>query len=193
MWTGDEQLACSAYGHTMQVLIDDEEPEVIQRFADRDILLLLVYRIGRREDRTLGRTVRVMKQVVSRRRDSRKFFSSHRQVLEGMIVAVLCKLIADLGRHERMGDTFGFEIMIEIRQVESDILADDIDCCTASERRVHVHHVRIETVRSVRRHFVSGMEVIIAMVPMTERHKVAVLELAAFGHARGAGGIKEDE
>ena len=177
----------------MQVLINDEEPEVIQRFADRDILLLLVYRVSGREDRTLGRTVPVMKQVVSRRRDSREFFSSHRQVLEGMIVAVLCKLIADLGRHERMGDTFGFEIMIEIRQVESDILADDIDCCTASERRVHIHHVRIETVGSVRRHFVSGMEVIIAMVPMTERHKVAVLELAAFGHACGAGGVEEDE
>ena len=177
----------------MQVLINDEESEVIQRFADRDILLLFVYRIGRREDGTLGRTVRVMKQVVSRRCDSREFFSSHRQVLEGMIVAVLCKLIADLGRHERMGDTFGLEVMIQIRQVQTDIFADDIDCCTASERRVHIHHVRVETVRSVRRHFVSCMEVIIAMVPMTESHEVTMLELAAFRHTGGAGGIKEDE
>ena len=79
--TGDEEFARCAYGHTVEILIDNEEPEVIQGFANRDILLLLVYRVRGGEDGTLGRTVRVMELVVSRRRDSREFFSSHRQVL----------------------------------------------------------------------------------------------------------------
>ena len=110
-----------------------------------------------------------------------------------MIVAVLRKLITHLGRHERMGDAFGIEVMIEIRQVQTDVFADDIDGGSACERRVHIHHVRIEAVGSIRRHFVSCMEVIIAMVPMTESHEVTMLELAAFRHTGGAGGIKEDE
>ena len=110
-----------------------------------------------------------------------------------MIVAVLRELITHLGRHERMGDTFCLEVMIEVGQVETDIFADDIDRCTASERRIHIHHVRVETVRSVSRHFVSGMQLVVTMIPMTERHKVTMLELATLWHAGRTRSIKEDE
>ena len=191
--TGDEQFACCAYGHTVQVFINDKEPEVIQGFADRYVLLLLMYRVGRCEDGTLSRTVGIMELIVSRWRDSSEFFSSNGEVTERVVVAVLRKLIPHLSRHERMGDAFSFEVMVQIRQVQTYILADDINGCSAGECRIHIHHVGIEAIGRVRRHFVPGMEIIIAMVPMTERYKVAVLQLAAFGHAGGATCIKEDE
>ena len=177
----------------MEVLIDDKEPDVIQRLANRDVLLLLMHRVRRGEDSTLGRTVRIMELVVSRRRKGREFLSSDRQMAERMVVAVLRELVADLRGHERMGDTFRLEIMIQVRQVQTDILADNIDGGTTRQRRVHIHHVRIEAVRSICRYLVSGMEIVVALVPMAERHEIAVLQLASFGHARRTGGIKQDE
>ena len=92
------------------------------------------------------------------------------------------ELIADLGRHERMGDAFGIEVTTEFRQVQTQVFRHDIDGCSAGEGRIEVHHAGIKAEGRVCRYFMALMQVVVALIPMTERHEVAVLELDTFGH-----------
>ena len=110
-----------------------------------------------------------------------------------MAVDVRSELITDLRGHERMCDAFGIEVPTKFRQVETQVFGDDIHGCTTGESGIEIHHTSIETERSIRCYFVSGMQVIVTLIPMTKGNEVTMLELNAFGDAGGTGGIKQYE
>ena len=110
-----------------------------------------------------------------------------------MVIKIHCKLTTYLRGHERMGDAFSIEVVVQIRQVQTDILADDIDRSATGQGRVHIHHACIETIAGIGCHLVLRLQVIVAMIPVTEGHKVAMLKLTALGRSRRTGGIKKDK
>ena len=183
MRTADPELTRGAERQTLAVGVHDEELEVIQRLADRYVLLVLADRIGRGEDRTLRRTVAVMQLVVGRRIERREGFAAHRYVEQRVTIDIRGELVTDLRGHERVRYALGIEVTTELRQVQTQVFRHDIDRCTAGERRIQIHHTGIETKAGVGCHLVSGMQVVVAPVPMAERHEVAVLEHHTLGHA----------
>ena len=110
-----------------------------------------------------------------------------------MILHIGDKLVAHLGGDKRMGDTLCIEIIIEVRQVQADVITNDVNASTAGQRRVHIHHAGIETVAGVRSHAVSCSQAIVTLIPMAESHQVAVLQLTTLRCSRRTRGIKHDE
>ena len=188
--TADEQFTHCADRQAVEFLVNNEQLQVIQRFADRGVLFELVHRIRRCEDRALRRTVAVMERVVGRRSDWQHFLSAHGQVFQAVIVAVHCELASYLRGHERVRHTFFVEVRIQVREVKPQVFGHDAHCRAAGESRIQIHHTCIEAERCVCRHLVGGLQVIVPVIPVAERYQIAVLEHHAFGHARRAGCIK---
>ena len=92
-----------------------------------------------------------------------------------------------------MGDGILFEVVVQGDKVETQFFGNDIDGSTAGQCGVHVHHAGIETITGIGCHMVLRLQVIELMVPVAERHKVAMGELASFGNASGTGGVEQDE
>ncbi len=134
-----------------------------------------------------------MHRVVRRRCESRKRFTTYGEVLEAVVFHVRGELEADLRGHERVRDTFLVEVAVEVRQVQTHVFGDDIDGRAGSERRIEIHHVCIKTEGRVGSDLIAGVQVVVALVPMTERHEVAMLKHHALGHAGGTTGVKEDK
>ena len=110
-----------------------------------------------------------------------------------MVVNTCGKHSAHLGCHKTMCDALALKVFIEGDDVEAYFLGDDMGGGSAGDGGIHVHHVGIETITGVGSHFVRGMEVVVALIPMAECHDVAMLYLAAFWSAGGAGGVEQDE
>ena len=92
-----------------------------------------------------------------------------------MVLDIGRELVAHLCGNERVCDALLVEIVIQVGQVETDVLADDVDTSTASKGRVEVHHASIEAITGVSGYLVVGSQAIIPLVPMAESHKVAML------------------
>ena len=90
-------------------------------------------------------------------------------------------------------DIVFFEIVVESYQVETYFLGNDVQCRATCESWVHIHHASIKTVAGIGCNATLGLEVIVAMVPVTKRHKVGMCELAAFGHTSRTARIEQDK
>ena len=96
-----------------------------------------------------------------------------------MVVKVHRKLTAHLCGHKRMGNAFAIEVVVQVGQVQTDVLANDINGSTMGESGVHIHHTGIEAVAGVCSHLALRFQVVVAMVPMAEAHQIAVFQLTA--------------
>ena len=66
LWTTDPKFAHSTYRQTVQLLIDDIQPEIVERLANGGVLFELLHGICCRKDGTLRRTIAIM-QLIGRR------------------------------------------------------------------------------------------------------------------------------
>ena len=114
-------------------------------------------------------------------------------MFERMTLYVRRKLTTNLRRHERVCDAFSVKIASEFRQVQSYVFGDDANSGTARQSGIHIHHTRVETERSVCRHFVTRLQVVVTVVPMTECYQVPVLQHHPFRYTGRTGCIKENE
>ena len=177
----------------MPLRVDNIKAHIVERLTDGDILDFLIHQIGRGEDGTLCRSVAVVEMETSRRCQRGQFLSTRRQMQQGMVLDVCGKLISHLCRHERMGDLFALEIIVQGHEVETQLFRNDIDGSTAGQGRIHVHHASIKAIAGICCNFMSWFQSIIALVPMAEANKILVSQLTAFGNARRARGVKQDE
>ena len=134
-----------------------------------------------------------MHLVVGRRLQGRQFLTAHGEVAQGGVIGIGGKLIAHLRGDEGVRDALLIEIVIQLGQVEPDVLTYYIYGGSARERGIHVHHRGVKAVAGVCRHTAVCREVVVSLVPMAECHQIAVLQHYALRHARGAGGVEEDE
>ena len=121
--TGNQHLTGGSQWQAVHVLIHDEELQVVQRLADRRVLLEHCQRISGREDGTFRRTVAVVQLIGSRRRERQNLFTTDREVAQRVVVAVHGKLTAHLCGHERVCHAFLVEIDIQVRKVQTDVIA----------------------------------------------------------------------
>ena len=84
--------------------IDHVEPQIVQRFADRDLLARLVYIVDCGENGALRGAVAVVEGIARRRCDGCKLLSSDGKVQEGMVLDARGELEAYLGGHEYVGN-----------------------------------------------------------------------------------------
>ena len=103
-----------------------------------------------------------------------------------MVLDTRGKLIAHLRRHERVGNMFTLEIVVQGDEVQTDLFRNDMNGSAAGQGGIHVHHASIKAIRSVGSHPMFRFQVVVTLVPMTEAHEVAVFQLAALGHTRRA-------
>ena len=187
------QLTTSALRQAVAQLVDDVESQVVERLADGDVQLLVLHPVVSRKDGALRRSVAVVHLVVRRRIERRELLSTHGEEAQRVVVGVRGKLIAHLRRDERMGDLVLLEVDVQIGQVQSDVLADDVDAGSAGHSGIDVHHAGVEAVAGVGRHVAGIVELEAPLIPMAEGYDVAVFQLAALGHTRRATGVEHDE
>ena len=104
-----------------------------------------------------------------------------------------CKLSAHLRGHEAVGNSLLFKIPVQSHQIQADALIDDVDAGTGGQGRIQVHHICVKAIACIRSHPGFGLQAIIFAVPIAERSQIAVLQHTSFGHAGGAGGVKQDK
>ena len=190
--TADPQLALRAVLHQLAVLIDDVESERIKRLADGRILLVLVDGVGGCEDGTLRRSIDIIQLEIGGWLYGDEALATDGEMAQRMVVH-LCKLAAHLRCHESVCDVVGLKVIVQRNQVEADFLGDDVHGGASRQGGIHVHHASVETVGGVGRHVVAGLQVVVAAVPVTERHEVTVGKHAALRDAGRARGVEEDE
>ena len=95
-----------------------------------------------------------------------------------MIIEVHRELTAHLCGHERMGDAFTVEVVVQVGQIQTDVLADDIDSSSTSQGRVHVHHTGVKTIAGIGGYLALRLQIVVAMVPVAEAYQVAMFQLA---------------
>ena len=187
------KLACSTKRQTVELRVNNVKAHVVERLADGNVCLVLLQRIGRRENGTLRGTIAVVHHIVLWRVERRELLATDREVTQRMVIDIRGKLIAHLCRDERVGDVVGVEIVVKVGQVQADVLADYIDCSATSKGRIHVHHAGIEAIAGVRCHMTLRCQPVVTLIPMTEGDEIAVRQLAALRHAGRAGGVQKDE
>ena len=134
-----------------------------------------------------------MELIVLWRGERQHLFATDGEMVQGLVVEVDGKLTAHLRGHERMGDAFTVEVVVEVGQVETDVLANDIDGSTTGQSGVHVHHTSVETVAGIGCHLAFRLQVVVAMVPVAEADQIAMFQLATLRCACGTGGVEHDE
>ena len=82
MRTTNPQLTCSPERKTVELLVNNVKAHIVERFADRNILLVVLHQISSRKDSTLRRSVSIMQVVVLRRLDSREFLTTNGEMLQ---------------------------------------------------------------------------------------------------------------
>ena len=110
-----------------------------------------------------------------------------------MVLNACAKLIAHLRGHKRMSNLVLFEVVIEGYEVETQFLGDDIYRSTTGQGRIQIHHTCVETVAGIGCHVMLRLQTVVTLIPMAEADQIAVCQLAALGHTRGAAGVEEDE
>ena len=157
----------------------------MKRIVIWDVQFVILHPVIGGENGAFRGTVAVVHLVVRWRVERREFLATHRKAAQRMVLDVGRELVAHLCGDERMGDTLLVEVVVQVGQIQTYVIADDMNASTAGEGRVEVHHAGIETIAGIRRHAVGGRQPIMALIPMAESHKVAVFKLAALG---GSGG-----
>ena len=191
--TTDPQFTGSTKGQAMALLVDDIKSNICEWFADRNICFVLLQRIDRRKDGTLRRAIAVVHLIVSRRCQCRQFLTTHGEVAQRAVFDIRSKLIAHLCGDKRVGNLISIEIVIEVGKIQTNVLANDIYRSTTGQRRIHIHHTSIEAIRGVCRHMTIGSQSVVALIPMAERHEVAMCQLTALRNSRRARGVKENK
>ena len=179
LWATDPKFTYGTYRQTVELLIDDIQAEIVERLADGGVLLKLLQRVCGSEDRTFRRTIAVVQLICSGRCERQDFLATHGEMTQRMVVEVHRELTAHLCGHERMGNTFTVEILVQVGQVETDVLANDIDCSATGQGGVHIHHTGIEAVAGVCGHLVAWLQSVVTMVPVAETYQVAMFQLTA--------------
>jgi len=190
---GDPEFAHGADGEAVELLVDDIEFQVVQRLTDGNVQFVILYPVFRDEDDTFRRAVDVVHLVIGRRIKRREFLATHRQITQRMVLDIGGELVAHLRGDERMGDALAVEVFVQVRQIQADVVPYDVDTRSAGQGGVKVHHADIKTVAGVGGHLVARSQLIVFLIALAESHYVAVLNLAAFGSTRRAGGVEEDE
>ena len=103
-----------------------------------------------------------------------------------MILYAGGKLIAYLCGHERMGDVFTLEVVVQPHEVEAEFLGNNVYTGSTRQGRIHIHHARVEPIAGVGRHPTLLRQFVVTLIPMAETHEVAVFQLAPFRHTRRA-------
>ncbi len=190
--SADPQFACRAHRESVELFVNYIELEVVQWLAYWEVYLVFLQLVVGGENGAFRRAVAV-KHPVGRRGERRQFFASYGEATQRMIIHIGGKLEAHLGGHEGMRYIVFVEIFIQIGKVETDVVAHNVDAGAASQSGIHIHHAGVEAIAGVGCHTVVGSETVIALIPMTEGHQVAVLQLTALRRACGTRGVKQDE
>ena len=125
-----------------------------------------------------------MHLVVAWRREGSQCFTAHRQMSQTMALHIRSELESYLRGHERVCHSLLVKIASQLRQVQSHVFGNDAHRRSACQCRVHIHHIGIETERSICRHLIAGVEIVVPVVPVAERHKVTMLQHHALRHTR---------
>ena len=96
------------------------------------------------------------------------------------------KLTTHLRSHKGMGDLVILEIVIQGYQVQTYFLGNDINSSTRRQGWVHIHHTSVEAITGIRGHMVTWLQVIVAAIPVAERHQVPMLQHTALWYTRRA-------
>ena len=110
-----------------------------------------------------------------------------------MVLNIRRELVAHLRGDEGVGNMLALEVLIQRHQVEAQFLRDDMHGGPARQRRIDALLMHVKTVAGIFSHIMFGLQVVVFPIPVTVTDEVSVGELAAFGHACGTGGVKEDE
>ena len=147
--TAEPQLAQRTCGKPLAIRVCDIRTHILQRFADGNIGVFLVYFEGRHNDSGLRRTIAVMQLVSLRGRERCQFLACHREVQQRVVLNVCRKLIANLRGDEGMGDMLAFEIFVERHKVEAQLLGDDMHGGTSRQRRIDAFLMHIKAITGI--------------------------------------------
>ena len=75
-------------------------------------------------------------------------------MLQRMVLDTRGKLIAHLRRHERVGDMFTLEIVVQGDEVQTNLFRNDMNGSAAGQGGIHVHHAGIKAITGIGRHIV---------------------------------------
>ena len=103
------------------------------------------------------------------------------------------KLIGHLCGHKTVRNLLFLKIFVQRYHIQAQFFWDNVECGTSGETWIGFHHIGIETVAGVGRNFTIGGEVKPTVIPLAESDDVTMLQLAAFGRSRGAGGVEHNE
>ena len=96
---------------------------------------------------------------------------------------IVDRVVAALRRHEAVGNLVPFKIILNGKQIQPNLLGDDMNRSAGCQSGVHIHHIRVKAVARICRHSACFVELIEAPVPLAEAAQVAVLEHHTLGNA----------
>ena len=176
----DEQFAGSTHGQTPHLAVHHIQLDVAQRMADGNVVFLLQHVEHRGENGAFRGTIAVV-EGIGRRRHGDQLFTADRQVFQGWIVGEVTGIHhAHLGGHEAVCNAVIGDKAVQGAKVVPHLFGNNAHTCSAGEGGVLVHHIGVEAVAGKSRHAVSGLEVIIVLVPGAEIHQVLLLQHTAF-------------
>ena len=193
MRTGCPQFTQSAHRQTVALLIDYIKPHIVHRLADGHVRVFLCNRIDSDEDGGFRGAIAVVQLIALRRSDTGQFLACHREVHQGVVLDIRCKLIAHLCGHEGMGDVFALQVFVERHKIQAQFLRNDVYGGTARQWRIDTLLVYIEAIAGILSHVVLWLKVVIFPVPVAVTHQIAMRQLAAFGNTCRSTGIEQDE
>ena len=191
--SGCPQFTQSTHRQTVSMLVDYIKPHIVHRLSDGHVRIFLCNRIDSDEDGGFRGAIAVVQLIALRRSDTGQFLARHREVQQGVVLDVRCKLIAHLCGHEGMGDVFALQVFVERHKVQAQLLRNDVYGSTARQWRIDALLVYIKAIAGILSHVVLWLQVVIFPVPVAVAHQIGMRQLAAFGNTCRSAGIEQDE
>ena len=191
--TSHPQLTAGSWGQAVSALVDDVALQVALCHTDGHVLPLLRHLKLRDVADGLRRSVAVANYKTLRWNQRGQLLTARHQALQRLVLEVGGKLIGHLCGHEDMGDVVLFDVVVQGDEVQAQLLGDDVDRSPMGERAEHLHHRSVEAVAGIGADAALCGDVLCPRIHVAEGHHVAMLQLAALGHARRAAGVEHVE
>ena len=179
---GQHQFTTGTIRKQMTCLVCDIKLEIIQRFSDGHIRIILVHFKYGGKDRCLCRSIGIEQLIIFGRLAGNKLFSSYRKILQTLAIHFQRELSSDLCRHKGMCDPVFFKVLLKSDKIQTDLFRNNMKLCSVGDRSIDIHHGGIKTKRRIGRYFAVGIYTVIFSVPMAECCYISIFQHTSLRH-----------
>ena len=191
--TGDDQFAGGAPGKLFPVAVDDEQFHVVIGLADGNVGLVPVHIMAAYVHGGFRRAIGV-EEGIGRRVQAHELLSARSQPLQARDVGEIERQLGGhLGGHENVGHSLLRQIVVQTREVEPDVVLDDVDGRAGPDTAPKIHLEGVEAVAGIGGIARAGFQADVPGVVVREAPEALLAEHHALGRPRGAAGVQDHE